>query len=212
MRRISVISLIATFVLSAGVASAGAGSLTSAEYQQLQAVHARLKNVRPTTLHGYRAMLWACEQIQMETPLLTTARAVCDDYAQMNITAAGIKRGVGLCVLRTHVLGARLNCIANVFSRMYRPVRGFYTSDASMLRIATSRHLGQPCTQFLAGTTDQLAYAQKLASVTAQMIAAGRRGSLASFVADGHLFSAVAKRLQVAMQADPSKLAWCAHQ
>lgn len=206
--------ILATLLLSPAIAHAagGSGALTAPEYQQMQSLQTRLKTVKPTSLGGYQAMLWACEQIQMQTPLLTGERAVCDDYAQMNVFGLKVvKQGTPACVARTHTLAARLNCLAELFVRWYPSIHGFYSADVSVLHIATSRRLGTACVEFLAGVPKQITYAKKLASATRRIIAAARAGSLTDFEAEDGIFVTDAARLQGTLTEGPAKLSACRH-
>jgi hypothetical protein len=212
--RLILLAVVATLGASCGVAAASTGgSLTNTEYQQMQAAQTRLKGTHTTNpLKLYKAMLWACEQTQMETPLLSSERSICDDYAQINIFGLGMKPEVTACAARYHDAKARLNCLGAIYARWDQSIQGFYASEVEALQIATARRFSGQCLAFLAGTSAQLTYAGKLATVTKQIIAATRHDDLTDFEADSGIFITDAARLQAANSQDTSKLAACPHQ
>jgi hypothetical protein len=216
MRKLSLITILGVMLaLSSGIAAAATtgGSLTSAEYQQMQGVQTRLAATHVTNpLKLYKAMLWACEQTQIETPLLGAERSTCDDYALMNIFGLGIKPEVAACAARYRVADERLSCLGAIYARWDRSILGFYTSEVEALQIAAARQFSRPCITFLAGTSAELSYAGKLAAVTKKIVTVARQGDLTGFEADAGIFITDAARLQAAESHDNSKLAACPHQ
>jgi hypothetical protein len=184
MRRLSLLAILGvTLALCTGVAAAaGGGSLTAFEYQQLVSTRDKLKSDNLRTAKGLNAAIWACEQIQMATQLLTEERADCVSQLQMSKFGAVMKSYEADCVAYKSV-AARLTCLLPPYEQFYGQVAQYYRAESTIHRIATARDLGEKCADLLSDTPYVISEEKRARDAIALIIAAAKAGQLLNFEA-----------------------------
>lgn len=212
MRRILALTLIALTSLSTGVASASSGSLTSYEYEQLVSLQERTKALNGTGLKAVRAALWACEQIQMQTPLLTEERAACDALAQIGVGSLSLKQAVPACISHNPSVGTRLACLVSLYGRIYTASSSLYSSEQRLNAIVRARGFGARCAAFLGVPPRAIAATRALTSEFGLLVGDLRSGRLADFQALSKIAGRDMTALFHDMHAGPTQPSDCPHQ
>jgi hypothetical protein len=208
-RSLLAIAVAAGIATPAAAAAAGGGPLTGAEYQQLREAQTRLNHVNRTpTLKDAEAALLACEEIQMETPLLTQERAWCDAGEEIVIFDINARRSAESC-LRHTTTQARLGCLASWYARFDAAVHANYRASENILSIARARGFSPSCTSFLAGSPAEIAYTADVYAAIKLAIKALRSGNAAAFRADNKLAGTYSTRLAMAENSHRAHLSAC---
>lgn len=195
-----------------GVAAASSkGFLTSAEYAQLVGARTRLQSANVKTVAGVKAALWACEEIQQVSPLLSEARADC--IAQIEI--AGFTPAMQITVKSCSGYPAatkRLSCMLPTYESFYTATSNFYHAETSIHRIASSRGFTAACTNLLSDSPAVLAEEKHMLNTVGSLIATMKAGNLLAFEKySGELITAAAE-LQQGQNANSGNLSMCPHQ
>jgi hypothetical protein len=211
--RLLPLAVVATLAVSGGnAAGATGGSLTSAEYQQLSSEQARTETVKGSELQKAEALLWACEQIQVETPLLTEERASCDDILGYTIAALHLKSGASACVLKNPTVATRLTCLLGVYTPIYNAAQGLDVAEARLQQIVQARKFDASCAAFLGPTALDLQQAGRVAAAFKLLVSDIRSDHLTSFASTSRAADDAWAELSRDLGSGPTKLSVCPHQ
>ena len=192
--------------------AAGTGALTSTEYQQVQAAQTRLKHVgTKMSLRDAQAALFACQQIQMETPLLSQVRAWCDSGEQILIFNLSAKQSLAPCESEV-TPAARVGCVAKWYGKFDSELDANFQASEKIASIASARALGAGCTAFLAGSPATIADTGGEFREIKAAIAALRAGNNTLFEADNTAAGSLSTRLEQDEKANHTRLSSCRHQ
>jgi hypothetical protein len=211
MRRIFAVSLIAAVALSAGIARASSGSLTSFEYSQLISTRDKLKSADLKTVKGVNAALWDCEQIHEVTPLLTQERSDCVSQLRIGSFDAAMQQAAKTCGVYPSV-SARLRCLLPVYRAFYTQAAIFYHSESRIRQIATARGLPGRCTTLLADTPHVVSLEERMVQAIGRIIRTAEIGKLYPFEAASGKALTVISEVGAGQQANNAPLSVCPHQ
>jgi|SRR5579863_8968 len=211
MRRIFAVTLIAVLALSAGIASASSGSLTSFEYSQLISARDKLKSADLKTLKGVNTALWDCEQIQEVTELLTQERSDCISQLRIGTFDAAMQVAAKTCSVYPSA-SARLHCLLPVYQAFYTQAAIFYRSESRIREIATARGLPSRCTTLLADTPHVVSLEKPMVQAIGQIITAAKAGKVYPFEAASGRALTVAAEIASGQQANNAPVSVCPHQ
>ena len=205
-----IVAVLTTISASAATAlAAGTGALTSVEYQQLQAAQTRLKHVgTKLNLRDAQAALFACQQIQMETPLLDQVRAWCDSGEQILIFNLSAKQSVTPCESEV-TPAARISCVVKWYGKFDSELDANFQASEKIASIASARALGAACTAFLAGSPATIADTGGEYRAIKAAIVALRAGNKTLFEADDTAATSLSTRLEKDENANHTQLSSC---
>jgi hypothetical protein len=188
-----------------GTAAAVAGELTTFEYQQLIATRAKLK-----TAKGMSAAIWDCEQIQMQTPLLTAERSDCTSQFQIGNFANQIRSYAKDCVAYPSA-SARLNCLLPAYAQFDKAEETYYHAESKIHQIATSRGLGEACADLLSDTPVVISEEQLAVNEIGELIRDIRAGDVAGFESVSRKTAVVLDAVQKGQQTNDGSPSICPH-
>jgi len=205
--RLLPLALAAALLVSCAVGTAAAlgGELTTFEYQQLITARAKLK-----TAKGVSAAIWDCEQIQMQTPLLTDERADCVSQFQIENFANEIRSYAKDCQAYPSAAG-RLNCLLPVYEQFYKAEETSYRAESQIHQIATSRGLGEACADLLSDTPVVISEEQLAVNEIGEIIRDIRAGNLSDFEAVSRKAAVVLDAVTKGQQANDGSPSICPH-
>jgi hypothetical protein len=188
-----------------GTAAALAGELSTFEYQQLVATRDKIKSAK-----GINAAIWDCEQIQMQTPLLTDERSDCIAELQITKFPAVMRSYVKDCVAYPSAT-ARLECFLPPYQQLYKQMQTYYHAESGIHRTATSRGLGEACADLLSDPPVVISEEQLATSELAEIIRDIETRNVSDFEAATHKAPAVFNAIGKGQQANSGSPSICPH-
>jgi hypothetical protein len=188
-----------------GTAAALAGELTTFEYQQLITTRDKLKTAKAVS-----AGIWDCEQIQMQTPLLTDERADCISQLQITKLPSMMQSYVKDCVAYPSAT-ARIQCLLPVYEQFYKEEATGYRAESRIHQIATSRGLGEACADLLSDAPIIISDEQLAVSELAQIIRDIKAGDVSDFESVSKKAVVVLATITKGQQANNASTSICPH-
>jgi hypothetical protein len=211
VRRVALLILLCAVVVPGVAAASSTSSLTSAEYAQLAAARSRLKSANLKTVTEIKAALWACEEIQQVSPLLTEVRADCIAQIEIADFTPAVEITVKSCS-GYPAAAKRLSCMLPAYESLYTATSSFYNAETSIHRIASSRSFTAACTNLLSDSPAVIAEEKHMLNTISSLVATMKAGNVLSFEKySGELITAAAE-VQQGQNANSGKLSICAHQ
>lgn len=206
MRKLSLFTILAVILAVAGGAAAAAtGSLTTFEYQQLVAARAKLK-----TAKGINSAIFDCEQIQMQSRLLTEERSDCASGLELVNSNADLKSYLKDCSAYSSA-AARLRCLLPPYQQFYKTYRTYYGAEAAIHQLAVARGLGEACADLLSDTPVVISDEKVVVGALATMIKAAKSGNPSVFQSESRLVVAASAQISKGQQANDGPLSICPH-
>jgi hypothetical protein len=205
--RLLPLAVVVALLTSCGVGTAAAlgGSLTSFEYQQLVVTRDKLK-----TAKGVNAAIWDCEQIQMQTPLLTEERSDCISGLQL-LTFDSVMQSYEKDCSAYPSAAARLQCLLPPYEKFYKTDATYFQAESRIHQIAASRGLGEACADLLSDTPIVISEEQLALAEIGVIIRDAKGGDISGFEAVSRKAGMVLQAIAKGQQANNGPTSICPH-
>jgi hypothetical protein len=205
--RLVPLTVVVALLTSCGVATAAAlgGSLTSFEYQQLVTTRDKVK-----TAKGVNAAIWDCEQIQMQTPLLTQERSDCISELRL-LTFDSVMQSYEKDCSAYPSAAARLQCLLPPYEKLYETEATYYRAESRIHQIATTRGLGEACADLLSDTPIVISEEQLALAEIDEIISDAKAGEISGFETVSRKAVVVLQAITKGQQANNGPTSICPH-
>jgi hypothetical protein len=206
MRKLSLLMIVgAVLALGSGIAAAATGSLTTFEYQQLVYTRNKLK-----TASGINAAIFDCEQIQMQSKLLTDERSDCISQLRLEQSTGEMKAYAKDCLAYSSAV-ARLKCLLPPYEQLYKTYATYYRAESQIHALSIARGLGEPCADELSDTPVVISDEKVVLDAIGLIIRAAKTGNVAGFESSTRTVVAGSADISKGQQANTAPPSICPH-
>jgi hypothetical protein len=198
-------------LVPAFASAASNGTLTHAEYQQLEPLYKFEKQLKGSD--ALNKLGERCKAVNGVSALAREQLTGCLDQIAWFRASTKAAAAAKTCEADNKSVNARFDCMLPSYEIVKSTTAAFYQNDLDIARLARARGLSSRCVAFLAEPPDALTDESKMTRDISQMVATMREHRRTALVVAGDSYTSDAAALQTAeVKFDPNNAWLCPHQ